>query len=879
MNTPCTPPWPDWEIIRRLGGGSYGTVYEIRRERLGIEEHAAMKLVSFPKDPDEVEEQRCSGYTEESLVNSYRQQMQRFLDEYKLMLELKGGTNIVRCDDFQTVPHEDGIGWDIFIKMELLTPLKKYLGREIMPEQTIKLGVDLCKALSLCREKEIIHRDIKPDNILVSDAGDYKLGDFGVAKTAERTMAGTRTGTPNFVAPEVYHNEPYGKSVDIYSLGMVLYWMLNRRVLPFLPLPPQMPSPDEIQEAMLRRMRGEALPRPADGSRALQDVVLKACAYRPEDRYATPEAFCRALEAACAADTGMADTLRPAAPPQEQPSNDADATMGNNWETGAQTETQTDPTDFDTTDATMGTCGTMHNQYGNDVSQPENSESTHRTKGDDKQVYVTLTAEQAANGCQIDVRGGRRSAKLRVTVPKHTVNGQMFRLHGEGHNSCDGGEPGDLLIQFHVPKLVNAATPGRFESDVFQDYGAAITVDVSELTLCPGESATILLTRSGNVPEPCCYWWRKQSDITLEFGQQLDNRNILATVTGKKPGEGYVRFYIGSDAETFKDAVLYAFVDVHVDVRSAHTHGSGTSASDSAEVRYDEESERKLKHGYVTISGTLSRSALQRARQCMREHGTNDLRIYTSGTLSREIMMQIGSISNLDRLTIYGADDNTRMEDLTPLTSLRVLSKLRLPNVHLRDISPLADMPQLSSLSLDKNEIVDLRPLSGLKRLTDLDISENRVSDLTPLSGLTKMRFLFLSSNRISDLWPLAGMTELMGLWIRCNRVSDLTPLSGMKELSYLTISYNQIYDLTPLAGTTEMEMLWMRNNPISDLTPLSAMTVLDLVDVSATNVKSLKGLENARALDTLYVADCNLTDISALNVSGCREALKRDYD
>ena len=373
-------PWPDWEIVQRLGGGSYGTVYEIRRERFGIEERAAMKLVSFPKDPEEVEEQRCSGYTEESLVSSYRQQMQRFLDEYKLMLELKGGVNIVRCDDFQTVPHKDGIGWDIFIKMELLTPLKKYLGREITPEQTVKLGVDLCKALSLCREKGIIHRDIKPDNILVSDAGDYKLGDFGVAKTAERTMAGTRTGTPNFVAPEVYHNEPYGKSVDIYSLGMVLYWMLNRRVLPFLPLPPQMPSPDEIQEAMLRRMRGEALPRPADGSRALQDVVLKACAYRPEDRYATPEAFCRALEAAYAADTGMADTLRPAAPPREQPSNDADATMGNNWETGSQTEAQPELTDLDATEATMGTCGTMASRSGNDASQTEDPEPIHATE-------------------------------------------------------------------------------------------------------------------------------------------------------------------------------------------------------------------------------------------------------------------------------------------------------------------------------------------------------------------------------------------------------------------------------------------------------------------------------------------------------------------
>ena len=463
-----TLPWADWEIVRRLGGGSYGTVYEIRRERYGIVERAAMKVISFPKDAEEVEDQRRSGFTDESLVNSYRQQMQRFLDEYRLMLELKGKTNIVSCDDFQTVPHADGIGWDIFIKMELLTPLKKYLAREITPEQTVKLGLDLCKALSLCREKDIIHRDIKPDNILVSDSGDFKLGDFGVAKTAERTMAGTRTGTPNFTAPEVYHNEPYGKSVDIYSLGMVLYWMLNRRALPFLPLPPQMPSPDEMQEALLRRMRGEALPRPVDGSRALQDVVLKACAYRPEDRYATPEELRRALKAVYAADTSAADTIpdvQPAAPAAEPSSTDADATMGNNWETGPQTETQPELTDFDATDATMGTCGTLPNRYGNDASQQKDSEpiyrpqfetspsaQSQRTKGDDKLVHVTLTAEQAANGCRIDVRGGRHGTKLRVTIPQHTVNGQVLRLNGEGHGSRDGGEPGDLLIQIHAPK-------------------------------------------------------------------------------------------------------------------------------------------------------------------------------------------------------------------------------------------------------------------------------------------------------------------------------------------------------------------------------------------------------------------------------------------
>ena len=176
---------------------------------------------------------------------------------------------------------------------------------------------------------------------------------------ADKTMAGTRTGTPGFVAPEVFHNEPYGKSVDIYSLGMVLYWMLNYRTLPFLPLPPQMPTIDDEQDALQRRMRGEALPRPANGSHALQDVVLKACAYRPEDRYATPDAFLRALEAVRAADTSAADTVSDVRPVIEQRSDDADAdaTMGNNWETGAQTEAQPELTDLDATEATMETIG------------------------------------------------------------------------------------------------------------------------------------------------------------------------------------------------------------------------------------------------------------------------------------------------------------------------------------------------------------------------------------------------------------------------------------------------------------------------------------------------------------------------------------------
>ena len=442
-----TLPWADWEIVRRLGGGSYGTVYEIRRERYGIVERAAMKVISFPKDAEEVEDQRRSGFTDESLVNSYRQQMQRFLDEYKLMLELKGGVNIVRCDDFQTVPHADGIGWDIFIKMELLTPLKKYLAREITPEQTVKLGIDLCKALSLCREKDIIHRDIKPDNILVSDSGDFKLGDFGVAKTAERTMAGTRTGTPNFTAPEVYHNEPYGKSVDIYSLGMVLYWMLNRRALPFLPLPPQMPSSDEMQDALLRRMRGEALPRPADGSRALQDVVLKACAYRPEDRYATPEELRLALKAVRAADTSAADTIpdvQPAAPAAEPSSTDADATIGNNWEmSGGRDDSYY--TETSNTDSTMGTMGTESGASASSGTKQQDADA----RGRDVYTLVHITSQEAAAGCKVETKDAA-GRTISVTIPQGIENGAIVHVKGLGAAGTGGGAPGDLLVRVYV---------------------------------------------------------------------------------------------------------------------------------------------------------------------------------------------------------------------------------------------------------------------------------------------------------------------------------------------------------------------------------------------------------------------------------------------
>ena len=279
--------WPGWEVVRVLGRGSFGAVYEIRRTLPGGKvELAALKVISIPQNSGDIEELLNDGYDSESITERFDTYLEEIVREYSFMVEMKGHTNVVYCDDFRYVQHDDGFGYDIYIKMELLTPMSKVIGRECDEAQTIKLGIDICNALVYCKSRNVVHRDIKPQNIFVSPEGHFKLGDFGIAKTAEHTTSGTKIGTYKYMAPEVYHDEPYGSAADIYSLGLVLYWMLNNRRMPFQPLDRAATAAEE-ESSRKRRFRGEEIPAPVNGSDELKRIVLKACAFDPQNRYAS----------------------------------------------------------------------------------------------------------------------------------------------------------------------------------------------------------------------------------------------------------------------------------------------------------------------------------------------------------------------------------------------------------------------------------------------------------------------------------------------------------------------------------------------------------------------------------------------------------------
>lgn len=288
--------WPGWDVISCIGKGGFGAVYEIRREVFGDEERCALKVITIPKDNSEIEYMRCEGMDDDSITNTLHSQVGDIVNEYKLMARMRQNPNIVHCDDFRYTRHENDLGWDIFIKMELLTPLLKVLDQLKEEKEIVRLGIELCNALAACQKHNIIHRDIKPQNIFTSPEGKYKLGDFGIARTMEHTtMATAGVGTHSFMAPEVAKGEQYDQTVDIYSLGLVLYWLLNERRGPFIPLPPKTPTYADNDRARTRRFMGEEIPLPKNGSVELMHVVLKACAFHPEDRYQTAQEMMDAL--------------------------------------------------------------------------------------------------------------------------------------------------------------------------------------------------------------------------------------------------------------------------------------------------------------------------------------------------------------------------------------------------------------------------------------------------------------------------------------------------------------------------------------------------------------------------------------------------------
>jgi eukaryotic-like serine/threonine-protein kinase len=151
------------------------------------------------------------------------------------------------------------------------------------------IAEQLCRALARAHAERIIHRDVKPANILISERDQVKVGDFGVARLAEGTSDGavaTVVGTPRYMAPEQARGLPTTPATDIYSVGVVLYEMIAGQ-------PPFTGS--SAVELALRHLQDTPPALPEHTPRALADVIARALAKQPEKRFPEGGAMADAL--------------------------------------------------------------------------------------------------------------------------------------------------------------------------------------------------------------------------------------------------------------------------------------------------------------------------------------------------------------------------------------------------------------------------------------------------------------------------------------------------------------------------------------------------------------------------------------------------------
>jgi serine/threonine protein kinase len=208
--------------------------------------------------------------------------LERFKQEIRLARKITH-RNVVRTYDLGEI---NGM---YYLTMEYVegTSLKELIGKRgpLPVSVTLTIGKQLCRALEVAHEQGVIHRDIKPQNMVVEPSGVLKVMDFGIARLANRskdeglTKNGMSIGTPDYMSPEQLSGMELDVRSDLYSAGVVLFECVTRR-LPF-----EAPT---MYALIAKQLEGEP-PDPRtlnpDVPEALARMILKAMAKEPKDRF------------------------------------------------------------------------------------------------------------------------------------------------------------------------------------------------------------------------------------------------------------------------------------------------------------------------------------------------------------------------------------------------------------------------------------------------------------------------------------------------------------------------------------------------------------------------------------------------------------------
>ena len=729
----------DWEIVRYIGRGASGVVYEIQKREQGILHTSALKVLQIPSNEFVLDELIKDGMDEKSVTDYIQSIVSELEDEVRIMVSLKGFPYIVNCEDSSLIKHPGIAQWDVLIKMELLTSFEEYRqGRDITEKDIHTMALHLTRALKLFEQQKIIHRDIKPENLFVNEYGIYKIGDFGIARVYENN-SGTLSvkGTEYYMAPEVFFHQDYDHTVDIYSLGLVLYKALNQNRLPFYPLDRAYTARDR-QRAMTDRISGKRdMPLPAMASPAFGQIILKMCAYNPEDRYQSADTLLTELNQI----QPSGNIVLPKSVSDSASAMQADAAPKK--------------------DLTINMFSGARKQSESGEQQINIPEETLTRK-----IIRTVETERPETTASRDDHAAEKNTGFKGLAEKELAG------HSESIQAID-----------KVSAVTDQNRSDSINTNKNKKYLSALIAGAVVL-------AVILFMLTVN-------WKKNASAGTNEADAGSAINNEETSVNKEENGTPDSGSATSEEAAPDSDSA-YAVIDIPDPVLKqalmdtlgiVNQEITQKDALALTEFEYDGYDKDQIKD----LTGLSEFKNLETLSLCMNAisdiHALSELSNLTFLDLTFNKISDISALSgltNLSELDLISCE----ISDISALSNLTALTHLDLQDNKISDISVLSDLTELTYLDLGLNEISDISVLSKLNKLTNLQLAGNNLSDHSPLSGLTNLTFLGLVSNELSDLSVLSGLTNLEDLNLRHNEIGDLDDLRPLKPLTKLKSLY-----------------------------------------------------------------------------------------
>lgn len=298
------PFFGDWYTEKQLGSGTDGKVYLIaRKNENGDIQRSVLKIIRLSQNRSGSTGFNSIGEVQNNPDRNYYENIIKDItDNISIIKQADGGKRFVNYLQWETKESTDGKGWSILIRMERMRSLASLLEEfSFTLEETLKIGISICRSLIRCRDFNYIYPNLKPENILFDNNGVCKLADFGSFSCLEpsRTSIAFKR-TQYYMAPEFINTGRINCTADTYALGLVLYTLVNRGRLPFVEEYPKDVTINGLDRSKMNRLNGVELPRPAFASDALYEIILKACQKNESDRYLTPKQMLADLKNALA---------------------------------------------------------------------------------------------------------------------------------------------------------------------------------------------------------------------------------------------------------------------------------------------------------------------------------------------------------------------------------------------------------------------------------------------------------------------------------------------------------------------------------------------------------------------------------------------------